>query len=243
MIMKIRTLIRKFIFKYFERFTGPYFFSEILRDEGFKIGKGTIFYAPKTMNIDRERPWMLTIGDYCKITSGVTILTHDYSRSVLRRKYGEFVGEAGVTEIGDNVFIGMNSIILMGAHIGSNSIIGAGRVVKGTYPDDVVIAGNPAKVVCSLDEYYRKRKSKMLEEAMVYVTSYKSRYGRYPNSDSCGPFFSLYEDRESFNYELDSRLWVNGDNHEDIVRDFKRTTPLFKDYTHFLRYIESNFTK
>lgn len=233
--MKFKVLIKKFIFKYFERFTDPYFYTRILRDEGIQVGERTIFYDPKSMNIDRERPWMLRIGNYCKITKGVTILTHDYSRAVLRRVYREFIGEAGMTIIGDNVFIGINSIILMGSIIGNNSIVGAGSVVKGNFPDNVVIAGNPAKVICSLDEYYKKRKQRSLFEAKIYIESYKERYGVYPGPKSTGPFFYLYESRETFDYDNDTRLHCNGDNIEEIKEDFRISSPLYKDYETFLR--------
>lgn len=237
---RFKILFRKFIFKYFERFTNPYYFSDTLRLEGFDIGGGSIFYSPKTMSIDRERPWMLKIGKYCKITKGVTILTHDYSRSVLRRKYGEFIGEAGITKIGDNVFIGMHSIILMGTHIGSNSIVGAGSVVKGNFPDNVVIAGNPARVICTLDEYLTKRKARTLKEAKIYIESFKDKYGYYPDSKHCGPFFALYEDRDTFDYENDPRLFCNGDNHNEIVEDFKRSKPIFSNYNYFIDAIKDS---
>lgn len=235
----VKRLCKKFIFKYLQRLTGPYFFSDILRDEGIQVGEGTIFYSPKSMCIDRERPWMLKIGKYCKITAGVTLLTHDYSRSVLRRVYGEIIGEAGETIIGDNVFIGMYSIILMGSHIGNNCIVGAGSVVKGTFPDNVVIAGNPAKVVCTLDEYYKKRTNLQLKQAKIYIDSYRNVYGKYPDSKHSGPFFSLYENRESFDYENDPRMYCNGDNHDEIVKDFKLTKPLFNGYNHFLNVINN----
>lgn len=52
--------------------------------------------------------------------------------------------------IEENVFIGMNSIILKGTHIGKNSIVGAGSVVHGKFPDNVIIAGNPAKIIKTL---------------------------------------------------------------------------------------------
>lgn len=65
--------------------------------------------------------------------------------------------KAGVTKVGDNVFVGMKSIILMGSQIGNNVIIGAGAVVSGNIPDNVVVAGNPAKVVCTLDDYYERQ--------------------------------------------------------------------------------------
>ena len=50
-------------------------------------------------------------------------------------------------EIGDNVFIGCNCLILKGAKIGDNSTIGAGSVVTGYIPDNCIAAGNPAKVI------------------------------------------------------------------------------------------------
>ena len=118
--MNLKLLFIKVRLKYFPKKAGKYDFNKILKASGIEVGENTIFYDPNSMSIDRERPWMLKIGDYCKITKGTIILTHDYSRSVLRRFYGEIIGEAGETVIGNNVFIGMNSIILMGTKIGNN---------------------------------------------------------------------------------------------------------------------------
>lgn len=56
-----------------------------LKSFGVRIGQGTHFFYPCSNTIDIQRPWLLKIGCYCKITEGVSILTHDYSRSVLRR--------------------------------------------------------------------------------------------------------------------------------------------------------------
>ena len=85
-------------------------------------------------------------------------MAHDYSISVARRVFGEFIGGTAPTKIGDNCFLGMNSIIRPGTTIGNNCIVGAGSVVGGVYPDNVVIAGNPAKVICTLDEILSKKK-------------------------------------------------------------------------------------
>lgn len=226
----------KFVAKYFGRFTSPYFFNKILEMEGFDIGEGTIFYEPSTMVFDRERPHMLKIGKYCKITTGVSILTHDYSRSVLRRVYGEIIGEGKKTIIGDNVFIGIHSVILMGAEIGNNVIIGAGSVVGGKIPDNVVVAGNPAKVVRTLEEHYEIRKKKTLEEAVVFFKAYKDKYGVWPPENNCGPFYPLFADRDTFNYN-DRRLRCNGDNVDEIIHDFRLSKPMFSSYNEFIKYV------
>lgn len=71
---RLKILYLKAVQKYFSRFAKPDLFNRILRYEGFEIGEGTIFYSPQTIVIDRQRPWMLKIGKYCKITLGCTIL-------------------------------------------------------------------------------------------------------------------------------------------------------------------------
>ena len=117
---------KRLIIRFFKKFFPGIIHSKMLIDyikaSGCEIGENTIFYNAGTVTVDISRPALLKIGDYCKITAGVIILTHDYSRSVLRRAYGEVIGEARRTEIGDNVFIGMRSIILMGTKIGKNCL-------------------------------------------------------------------------------------------------------------------------
>lgn len=103
-----------------------------LRSRGMRIGKGTRLFAwPLLILIDLTRPWLIEIGDNVQITIGVKILTHGYDWSVLKGKYGEVLGSAGKVKIGDNCFIGMNTVILKGTTIGNNTIIGSGSLVTG----------------------------------------------------------------------------------------------------------------
>lgn len=206
-----------------------------MREAGASVGKGTIFYdiSPK---VDMQRPWMISIGEYCKITAGVIILQHDYSRSVLRRAYGPIVGEAKKTMIGNNVFIGMNSIILMGSQIGNNVIIGAGSVVSGHIPDGVVAAGNPAKVIRTLDEHYDRRLRSSAEEARNCVREYYSAYKRMPSIKEMESFFPVFLQRDRRlldKYNILTEL--GGDNEEEVIRDWMATEPLYENYEEFLK--------
>lgn len=141
---------------------------------GAKIGEGTIFYNPMNTVVDETSLPFIEIGKNCRITAEVIILAHDYSYAVLRPEYHCMPRKAGVTKVGDNVFVGMKSIILMGSQIGNNVIIGAGAVVSGNIPDNVVVAGNPAKVVCTLDDYYERQIKRLDSYAKIYYKRTKS---------------------------------------------------------------------
>lgn len=156
------------------------------------IGKNIKIYGTSSVVIDETRPWLLKIGDDVRITHGVQILTHDYSKSVLQTKFGENIGEGEETIIGNNVFIGMHSVILMGAHIGNNVIVGAGSVVHGVIPDDVVVAGNPARVICTLEEHLQKRRNRTADEALMVARSYIDRYGKKPSEYEMRHFKELF---------------------------------------------------
>ncbi|PQA77836.1 DapH/DapD/GlmU-related protein [Rhodoferax sp. TS-BS-61-7] len=94
------------------------------------------------------------IGHRCLIGANVTISDSDFhpSRSKERRyTTNQDAIASSPVEIGDNVFIGANSIILKGVTIGENSVIGAGSVVTKSIPSNCVVAGNPARVIKLLD--------------------------------------------------------------------------------------------
>ncbi|GHT24693.1 hypothetical protein AGMMS4957_18180 [Bacteroidia bacterium] len=95
----------------------------------------------------------ITIGDDCLTGANVLITDSDWHPIDPARRH-EFGEDAPIAtrpvKIGNNVFIGVNSIILKGTTIGNNSVIGAGSVVSGTIPANVIAAGNPCKVIKSL---------------------------------------------------------------------------------------------
>lgn len=95
----------------------------------------------------------ITIGDNCVIGANCKIIDNDFHPlnpiKRLNECYLDIVKKPIV--IGNNCFIGMNSIILKGTFIGDNCVVGAGSVVSGIFPKNVVLAGNPAQVIKSLD--------------------------------------------------------------------------------------------
>lgn len=96
---------------------------------------------------------LIEIGDYTNIGGNVKILDHDFhpiEAEARRMNNMDMVGKKAI-KIGENVFIGCNSIILKGTEIGDNSVVGAGSVVSGKFPGSVVIAGNPARIIKELD--------------------------------------------------------------------------------------------
>lgn len=208
---------------------------DALRKKGAKIGKGVMLYS-EDIFIDEGRPWLLEIGEYTKITHQCIILTHDYSLSVLRRVYGEWIGEGQVTHIGKNCFIGMGSIILMGTHIGDNVIVGAGSVVHGTIPDNVLVAGNPAKVICTLDEHYNKRKQQTKEEALTCANAFYSSIGREPKPADLSGFKFLFTPRNKETVaEYGLNFQCTGDEPLEVEDAFYRSEPVWASYKEFLK--------
>lgn len=233
-------IIKKIMIKLFYKYQFFYKHSATayrmyLISKGCKIGKGTYFFDPGSNFIDTTRPYLIQIGEYCKITKGVIILSHDYSKSVLRLKYKDIIGEAGITKIGNNVFIGMNSIILRGIKVGDNVIIGAGSVVTHDLPDNVVAAGNPIKIIMSLDEHYYGRQQKTLKEAKEYAKEIYRVTGRKPTIKELDGFYPLFIKRD-LNELKKNKLTIkfSADNYDDTVKYFMQSQPIYKSFQDFL---------
>lgn len=116
-----------------------------LRYKFYKVDVGKSVYISFGAYIDTAYPGSIVIGDGSYITRGAKIIAHDHS--VYRLTQKEVDDGRGYVKIGRNVFIGVGAIILRNVTIGDNSIIGAGAVVTRDVPPDVIVAGNPAKVI------------------------------------------------------------------------------------------------
>lgn len=201
-----------------------------MKNIGVKIGDNCHIFEPKSVNIDLYRPYLLEMGNNVILCAKTTILTHDYSHCVVCGKFGRNIGDAKPVKIGNNVFVGIDAMILMGTEIGSNVIIGAKSVVFGKIPDNCVVAGNPAKIICTIDEFFEKRIKNEVICAKNNVLLAKERLGRYPTIAEMGDAFAwLYLPRTEESIKNYPQFFnLPGQDSEIIKSNFLNvTTPLF----------------
>ncbi len=128
----------------------------IVKHKIFKEVGEHFFFQPRFIPAD---PQLIKFHNNVVVTSNVTFVTHDIFHLGLNHlEQGEFCYQAGCIEIMDNVFIGCNSTILPNVKIGPNVVIAAGSVVTKDVPEGVVVAGVPAKVMGTFEEYVEKRR-------------------------------------------------------------------------------------
>lgn len=121
---------------------------------GVKCGKGCKF-LDNPLKIFGSEPYLVKLGDNVELTNGTRIVTHDGGLWVLRNLSDDFkkADSFSPVTIGNNVFVGIDTIILPGVEIGDNVVIGAGSVVTKNIPDNSVACGVPAKVIKGIEEY------------------------------------------------------------------------------------------
>lgn len=117
---------------------------------GVNLGKGNWI---NTKNFGSE-PYLITIGNHCQITHGVYFHTHGGAQ-VLRRKYTD-LDFFGKIVIGDYVYIGTGAQILPGVTIGDGSIVAAGSIVTKSVPENVIVGGNPARIIGDVNSFLEK---------------------------------------------------------------------------------------
>lgn len=147
----------------------------ILRSEpiGYVIGANSLHNSL----VDSLTPNMVTIGANFVSAPGSIILAHDSSTF---NHVGAYRIEP--TVIGDNVFLGANAVVLPGVNVGDGAIIGAGSVVVKDVPPGMVVAGNPAKILSTVEDYIRKCNER---DCLIAAPPgfAKAKIGRIPTSE------------------------------------------------------------
>ncbi len=163
----LENIYQKLRFKWLLRTSKGY--EQWLREQGVIIGKNLRLFNHKSISFDTTSPSLIEIGDNVAITADVTILTHDYATAVFVEKYHDYLPGRSKVILGNNIYVGQRTMILRGVTIGDNCIIGACSLVTKDIPANSVAAGIPARVICTIDEYYAKRKAKATNEALAYA--------------------------------------------------------------------------
>lgn len=120
---------------------------------GVNVGEHTTIASSVIFS---SEPYLITIGNYVQVTREVTFHTHGGGH-VLRDLIPDF-DCFGRIVVEDNVYIGSNSIILPGITIGKGSLVAAGSVVTKSVRPRTVVGGNPAKELCTIEDYFEKNK-------------------------------------------------------------------------------------
>jgi maltose O-acetyltransferase len=155
----IRSRFRKFLLE-------EYWLDDYIK-MGMKVGRNCSI-QPRLI-VDISHCWLIEISDNVIIAPQVYLLAHDTSTK-------RFTGytRIGRIYIKKNAFIGARTMIMPGVTIGENSIVGANSVVINSIPDNVVAAGNPAKIICSLEEY-RNKINETFKDAPRFSAEYTLR--------------------------------------------------------------------
>lgn len=136
---------------------------------GMKFGKNVIY--DESCSFDSSHCWLISIGDNVTFGPKTYVLAHDAST----KKYLGYT-KIGKVTIDDGTFVGACSIVMPGVRIGKNCVIGAYSVVTSDVPDNSVYVGNPARFVCTTEEYIEKQK-KQMEVLPVFGAEYTLRGG------------------------------------------------------------------
>lgn len=137
-----------------------------VRKLGVRVGNNCQILCNPLQAFGTE-PWLIKLGNHVDVTYGVKFLTHEggiWCARGVDNKYKNMDCFKPII-VGDNVMIGMDSIIMPGVKIGNNVIIGAHSVVNKDIPDGKVYAGIPAKEISTVDKFLNK-----LETAELFET-------------------------------------------------------------------------
>lgn len=140
-----------------------------MREQGMQLGDDV--NLPPSTWIDEPFCFLISIGDHCGFGGDCMIFAHDT----------HLAPHLGATRIGrvvihESCHLGSRTIVLPGVEIGPRTLVGANSVVTESLPPDTVCAGNPARVICSLEEYLTKHREQSRQRPNFDYMSYSAQY-------------------------------------------------------------------
>ncbi len=150
-IINVAKRVKRDIIKFLFKHLNNKFRVWMWRKMGVKIGENCRIHC---FSLSPES-YLIEIGNDVIITENVYLITHEGSICLFHNE-NPHMDLFGTIKIGNNCFIGMNSLIMPNTTIGNNCIIGAGSIVRGKIPDNSVAIGNPARVIMTTEKYRSK---------------------------------------------------------------------------------------
>lgn len=131
---------------------------------------GSDVWLPASTWVDDDHCHLIRIEDHCGFGAECMLLAHD-------AQMDEFLNAAriGRIVIRESSHIGARTVILPGVEIGPRTLVGAGSVVSRSLPPDTVCAGNPARVICTLDEYLARQRARIADARTFEYDHYEVR--------------------------------------------------------------------
>jgi acetyltransferase-like isoleucine patch superfamily enzyme len=139
-----------FCFTFWERLYMKVYIN-VCKLQGLKLGKDVKVFERVYFG---SEPFLIEIGDKTQIAGGTRFVNHGGTTKTLRRLEGfEDVRIFGRIKVGKNCTIGSNCVIQQDVEIGDNCILGAGSILTHSIPSNSVFSGNPARFICSIEQY------------------------------------------------------------------------------------------
>jgi maltose O-acetyltransferase len=159
-----------------------------LVQHGLRLGRDV--YIDDFAAFDHGFLWLISIGDEAVVSAGVRIVAHDGST-----KHWTGYIRVGRVDIGRKAYIGAHSLVLPGVTVGDHAIVGAGSVVRHDVEPGSIVAGNPALVVGTVEEFTARHLDGIANRpcypragfsSYEYVTSENMQRMRDELTDGCG---------------------------------------------------------
>ncbi len=170
MMNRILKKLQKYYYMYVKRDPVTY-----ARKLGVRIGDNCQILADPQISFGTE-PWLISLGNHVDVTAGVEFLCHEGGMWCARgidEQY-EPIDCFAPIKVGNNVMIGIDSLIMPGVNIGNNVIIGGHSIVTKDVPDGAVVAGMPAKQISTVEKFMDNLQNKNLVETK-YMTQEEKR--------------------------------------------------------------------
>lgn len=153
----------------FRKFINEEYWLKDYQKMGLKVGRDCKINPG--LIIDHSHCWLIEIGNKVTIAPHVYLLAHDASPH-------DYLGYSriGKVVIKDGSFIGARALIMPGVTVGENAVVAAGSIVTKSVEKGMVVAGNPAKVICTVEELLGKHR-KAMETAPIYDESWLIQNG------------------------------------------------------------------